>query len=389
MSDSSPQPPRVWLSPVDTSYRQQLATELRFRGMIVERTISKSSTKFTAQLQNNQLHILYITPERMKRDALLAEELGWFRTNTPQSVWLLLEGLTTAELHDSTLGDYVPWRLFDDIFDDVQRVQLDNIAYTVLKNAIVPQQSPSFDEWFEIKIHSYDNPPQTDAHLIIDVSDIYNRTTESLDHIQWQRIETALHHIKTTLGTCGAKHLSIFPTGTHMTASLLFGATFSHRVSFIEQLRVANKKPGQIDWWDNYKAGMTPGVKAHPEPEFIENPRHISLEWAFAQNPASVFGNIDTFLQSTSAPSIDQRVKFLPTDTENAFVHSERQAFALTKLFRSWVEKTESTTIHLFGSIPTALLILFGRELNACSPVQCYEFKEKDDSKKASYIVRA
>ncbi len=385
-------PPQVWISPGESPSREALATELRLRGIFVERDSLLSTDHVVEQLNQADGCVIYLTPTMLSGLNTIADELDWVKQNSTKVCWLILENLSRERLHDHPLGKYIPWKhvqIIEISRDPVeQHTMIIQCATRIANHVTTLRYKHHTKDWFDLLLHSYPSPPGSGAHLILDWSDYFGIHGQPLQHQYWAHAERALHDVKTTLSTIGITRLSIIPNGIHLTGAVLCGAVFSNTVRFIRDCRVANIFENKTTWWDTGVVGKWTGIRVHPMYAPHDEDSDISLEWGFYQPVNTINKRNQKFLNSSFAPSLSQRLQMLPEEGDKVIIESERNAMAIAALFRQLVQQPIDGTFHLFGAMPAALAVLFGRQLNACPPVQCYEFGQADDNKQ-SYVVCA
>jgi hypothetical protein len=74
-----------------------------------------------------------------------------------------------------------------------------------------------------------------------------------------------------------------------------------------------------------------------------------------------------------------------------AGIQNGQHALAMALQIRAAIRKARNDhpqqTIHLFGAMPIGLAILLGANLNACEPVQCYEYDRTSNTYQPSCLL--
>jgi hypothetical protein len=156
----------------------------------------------------------------------------------------------------------------------------------------------------------------------------------------------------------------------HLSAALAFGYTFRSTTGFQIWIEQAPNH-----WW------RTSGPAAEASPLHVETLQldrgdDTVVEVSVARDAGVA---IKGYLNRHTIP-VRQHIRLIPTvGSGDVAVPDALHALAIARQVRGVIEGVRTArpepTIHLFLAAPVALAVLIGAHLNACEPVQCYEFE--------------
>jgi len=370
-------PLSVWLAPSSKLARADLARECRIRGLLTERDPSQAPSEIRESIAASQGVILYIDSLKVMVNQPLGVAIQYLQQHREIPWWLICDGVEIAEVYESETFKHLP-------FEQLQQSwQLDQhnpigIAQQLLKSIFrrfIRQTNPS---WLSLLAVSQNPAPAAGTHLALDWSDWTKDYT--INPAAWPAIQQAMLDVKNVIVEQAVKRLLILPQ-VHLTAAMLIGAVINERVAGPAQMWVANSFNNVLTWWDCNDQATAHGIT--PKATELNHGPDVSMEWAITQPAAKVQLPIERYL----AQHLTDRVKQRTLYTREGIEHSKR-ASAVAQLFRSELLASQADVVHCFAAIPAALALCFGRKLNACPPIQCYELKGYDDYK-PSWLIKA
>ncbi|MDZ4719993.1 MAG: SAVED domain-containing protein [Roseiflexaceae bacterium] len=205
-------------------------------------------------------------------------------------------------------------------------------------------------------------------------SDRFQPTLPSRD-IWSNELLPQLEALKQQLALANHRVVAVRPKA-HLSAGYAFGYVFRETTGFHLWIEQAVRNTGQAQWWrtDEPSASGAPlELERAPGPSRAKR-ADTSVEIS-ATPDVDIRASVTQAIQQLKLP-IRQRIQFsLPTGTT---VQNGPHALAMAQQVRSAIRKARNDqpqqTIHLFGALPIGLAVLLGAQLNACEPVQCYEF---------------
>lgn len=155
----------------------------------------------------------------------------------------------------------------------------------------------------------------------------------------------------------------------HLSAALAFGYALRGTSGF--QIWV-EQAPGT--WWrgSGPAAEETPLLASEPDAAAEGD---IAIDVSVARDASAA---VRAYLADQAVP-IGRRIHLAPVGGPGQdAVRDASHALAMVKQIRALLEAVRAErpreTIHLFVAAPVGLAVLIGAQLNACEPVQCYEF---------------
>lgn len=369
-------PLSLWLAPNSQPDRAYLARECRVRGLGVERDPSYAASEIREQIAASQGVVLYLDSLKVSVDQPLGVAILYLQEHPETPWWLVCDGVEIAEVREAANFQYLPFAQLQQSWqlDQHSPVQIAQALLKLVFQRFMRQNNPS---WLSLLANSYNAVLAKGAHIVLDWSDWTQNS--AINSAAWPIIQQALIDVKNVIVGQAIERLLILPQ-VHLTAALLIGATFNTRVSGLEQLWVANDFNKALTWWNCNDQGTAHGIIAQRTE--LEQGSELSFEWALAQPVATVKGAIDRYIQQHLAGKLKQRLLY-----SRDGIDSSKRASAVAQLFRSELLANPASLVHCFVAIPAALAVFFGRQLNACPPVQCYEIKGHPDYV-PSWIIR-
>lgn len=305
-------------------------------------------------LEQSTSHLLYLIGGRYPADAMIAT----FGTRLVQT-HILDQSLTTAQL-----------------------------AKMVLEHVL----SPILGNWdnknpLDIDIFSYERAEYAEpALLCIDTRKL------GFEPADWAALMQAFYDLREVLNASAAKRLAIRPMNSRLSVAMAFGAVFSSAANF--EVRVGYERRGQtsvdaqtLEWWRNHNNRHFESLPVIELPTISEVnqeavvglsvTRHVNVA-AQAYCTSHQLPQQPFFGYSVLEPGIDA----VPIGDEGRAASAIANQFG--HLLRTHRDTMARRTWHFFYALPVALAVLVGQELNACTPIQCYEFM--NDRNPAEYI---
>jgi hypothetical protein len=162
----------------------------------------------------------------------------------------------------------------------------------------------------------------------------------------------------------------------HLSAGYAFGYVFRETTGFDLWVEQPLRNTGQSQWWrtDEPAAPGTPLELERAAGPSRAKRADTSIEIS-ATPDVDIRASVTQAIQALKLP-IRQRIQLsLPAGAQ---VQDGSHALAMAHQVRSAIRKARNEhpqqLIHLFGAMPIGLAVLLGSQLNACEPVQCYEF---------------
>ena len=375
-------PPRVWLSPNDSPNRDALATELRLRGIFVERDDLLAAADLAVCLSERDSCIVYITSAHFSR----AEEtvLRWLQQHPETAFFVLVENVSLGQLYHPD-SSYLAWKqLFDraknsfTLPTDAPLAAVVAIAQRLAHAIIVPhvRRYPAL----ELVFWSYAAIPATyHAHLALDWSDL-NRGGQP-DNAMWARGHGALCDVRQWLAD--KPHLRIHTAKLAYIPAFMFGSVFYFTAGF--RLTVENARTDS--WWlYNPKAGLADDVLTVDVTPGTNDGGTCSLELIIVatQSTVAVQAAISQHILK-ELPTLSHRIHVAPLNQPEFTVESTDQASAIIHSIFQVVRQRRCQTTHLFGSIPVALALMVGQQINGLGYFSWHEY----DRTKEIYSVDA
>ncbi|XSG77518.1 SAVED domain-containing protein [Herpetosiphon llansteffanensis] len=369
-------PLSLWLAPNSAPARADLARECRVRGLVIERDPSQAASEIREQIAASQGVVLYLDSLNVTIDQPLGVAIQYLQEHPETPWWLVCDGLEIAEVREAANFQYLPfgqlqhsWQL-----DQHNPVQVAQALLKVVFQRFMRQNNPS---WLSLLACTYNAAPAKGAHIALDWSDWTQNN--AIDTAAWPIIQQAIIDVKNVIVGQAIERLLILPR-VHLTAAFLIGAVFNTRLASINQCWVANEFR-ELQWWNCNDQGTAHGISAVRTE--LEQGSELSLEWAITQPVATVKVPIDRYIEQHLAGQLKQRLLY-----SRDGIDSSKRASAVAQLFRSELLANPSSLVHCFAALPAALAVCFGRQLNACPPLQCYELKGRSDYV-PSWIIKA
>jgi hypothetical protein len=186
----------------------------------------------------------------------------------------------------------------------------------------------------------------------------------------WQ---TTLPHelsgLRATLGSASVKHLTLYARA-HLSVGVAFGYTFRATTGF----NLSIEQRGQ--WWHT-DACPADALPLTEEVETIDpTGNDLTVEISAVRDQRAEAG-VNKWIQETQ-PSLNRRLHLFLPHTEQDEVRDAAHALAIACQVRAAILRARQqhlpTQTHLFGVMPLGLAALIGWLLNACEPIQCYDF---------------
>lgn len=164
----------------------------------------------------------------------------------------------------------------------------------------------------------------------------------------------------------------------HLSIGFAFGYTFSER----SRIRIwVEQQSGdeQVEWWRTSEAH--PSIELQP---LLRDGDPVEGDPTSADTVIEL--SITRDIRATVVPwltasgyTLREYIRLMPhTGPDRESVPDDVHALAIARQVSKLLVKTHdaspSGTIHLFASLPFGLAVMIGMRLNACAPVQCYEF---------------
>ncbi|GAA5531063.1 SAVED domain-containing protein [Herpetosiphon gulosus] len=208
----------------------------------------------------------------------------------------------------------------------------------------------------------------------------------------WAALMQAFYDLREVLNASAAKRLAVRPMNSRLSVAMAFGAVFSSSANF--EVRVAYERRGQtsvdaqtLEWWRNHN---------NPNPESLPI---IELPIISEVNQEAVVGlsitrdvkiAVQAYFGSQQPPQLlffgysvlEPGINAVPTGDEGRAASAIANQFG--HLLRTHRDRMLRRTWDFFYALPVSLAVLVGQELNACTPIQCYEFM--NDRNPAEYI---
>ena len=215
----------------------------------------------------------------------------------------------------------------------------------------------------------------------------------------WEQIWQALLDVRRVLNSCQHKTLAVRPMNSRLSLAVAFGAVFATtsgfhlHVAYEQRSRVPNALD-TVEWWTHHDAGDQPDL-LHQTTIAAES-ASTSPDWALWLN---VSRRIDVAAQAYFATTNRQPAPIIRFETPTIGLTAVqtgdegRHASALAHHFgeRLRVERDErpGTLAHWFYALPVSLAVLIGQQVNACGPLQCYEFLNDESRYIPSCLIRS
>jgi hypothetical protein len=167
----------------------------------------------------------------------------------------------------------------------------------------------------------------------------------------------------------------------HLSAGFAFGYVFRARAGirlWIEQ----RYEEDRVEWWR--ASEKTPSIKGSLlDAEIIDTPGlndDAIMELCISRHIGAA---IDQWLKSEGR-EVGQRIRLIPDagssgDAVPDAAHALAMARQVSKAIKAVRDQHPTGTIHLFGALPFALAVMIGMRLNACEPIQCYEYQRPEN----------
>jgi hypothetical protein len=381
------------LKPIFISYSHrnqqpvtELANQFRARGVPIWRDIDRLDL---GSLLDDEIRVaiqrdvsgalMYWTPESLASDYVLTKELPAFidrHIREPRfPIIPVLDGVTFEQVNAVTsaleLSKFIGIQL--PAHDAAARTaQMIEAARRLLERILPPrlERWPG-DQPLPLNLFSY--PPAGAPPSPLLTLDWQPLLTSPPSTATWQtQLLPALHDLRRVIGNSPVRRLNLFAK-----AHLSLGYSFGYQFRAPTDITLAVQQ-GDAWWSSADRAGAdTPLLETSAA---LDRGPDVSIELSLTpNNDASVLAAecIDRLALPIRARihlQLPVPASVIDSTHAAAIVAQIRAAFGRARNVH------QAQTIHLFGTMPFAVAVLLGRALNACEPVQCYEYDRRSNS---------
>lgn len=167
-----------------------------------------------------------------------------------------------------------------------------------------------------------------------------------------------------------------------LSAAYAFGYVFRATAGFrlhIQQRTIRN----QTVWWGSDEPLVESALLQIKSVSMSTESTDISIEVSIGNLDVGV--DAEVYIEQHQL-SVRERLQISQLNGPQS-VKDGAHALAIARQIRSSIiavrNRAQTRTVHLFGAMPVALAVLLGAQLNACGPIQCYEF----DVESRAYVL--
>jgi len=370
----------------DLAEVEQLIAELNVRGLSVWQDVkdlgmgSPSEEEIQSAIANEcDAVLVYLSPNVLKKpDYVVDVELrAAYKTDPLIPIIPVFRNIEISDAKNLTinkLGEDISLRggvpVPDTISDLSEKFQ--EIAKKVLATHI--KQYPANLDLSKNKIHfitSHYKLSDEEPMLKIDwVKQFENGELRPSEKVWIEQLLPALKDVKSALkGHFGRKTFSI-QAYARLSAGFALGFVFREIPNIIFEQEFYN---GSTQEWltrESFTNDSPLSVKTTPGDI---SSRDLSIELNIAQDASS---GVTDFIQANSL--FRARVQLNAASIGRDSIKDNQQALAIAEQVFNEIQencqKYNIDKIHIFASIPVGLAFLIAHKLNACKPVQCYEY---------------
>ena len=186
---------------------------------------------------------------------------------------------------------------------------------------------------------------------------------------------------------------------SRLSLAVAFGAVFATTSGF--RLHVAYEQRSRIpnaldtvEWWTNHEASDQSELLQHTT-DAAESAA-TSLDWALWLN---ISRRVDAAAQQYFATTNLQPAPIMRFETPTIGLtsvqtgddgrHASALAHHFGQLLRDERDERVGTVAHWFYALPVSLAVLMGQQVNACGPLQCYEFLNDESRYIPACLIRS
>jgi len=356
---------------------EALRLHLTLRGMpVVPQSADMSST---VSLDHAALHtaavcLLHVTPNRLTDERAFEHDIATIlaaarRRTLP--VLVLRDGVSLRDIRPYVNLAHTSWIDIDlDSYGATHEANLDRIAAKVLDVLLTTHESHLLDN-SGLKLGFYTSPPRGPVEtpaLLIDWEPCYKPRYPGLD--EWRDLLLpALVDLRASLGRTAMHHIELHAF-IRLAPAVALGYAFREVTG--TQFRLRQREA----YWHTARHDLSACPLDEVMPNTIGSGPDITVELNVTQVHGKVSRDVEQYLLTTSLP-VGRRVALeRPKDMSNHL--SEAQAQAIASQIRTVIQtyRQLNGVVHLFMAVPFGLALLIGWQLNALTPVQCYELPE-------------
>ena len=382
---------QVIVDPDSSGKLNDLIRQVRLRGVRVAQPQTDRQRK--QQLAHATAALFYVHGSDIKEATFknrLQPYLDYLHAKPEALLFMFAKNVSQeqrSDVFDSTLQDQVVWLRGDDLPAILANIILEETVRPALQT-LRPGQMVDID------LFSYEQAEYRYPGLLC-----LDARTFGKHPADWEQIWQALLDVRRVLNSCQHKTLAVRPMNSRLSLAVAFGAVFATTsgfhlyVAYEQRSRVPNALD-TVEWWTHHDAGDQPDL-LHQTTIAAES-ASTSPDWALWLN---VSRRIDVAAQAYFATTNRQPAPIIRFETPTIGLTAVqtgdegRHASALAHHFgeRLRVERDErpGTLAHWFYALPVSLAVLIGQQVNACGPLQCYEFLNDESRYIPSCLIRS
>ncbi|WP_110513713.1 SAVED domain-containing protein [Herpetosiphon llansteffanensis] len=363
--------PSMWLVIDEHPTLDPIALQLQLRGLRVIR--ANTAQEFHSQTKFTIASALIGTELLRTNRSALQPYLDYLDADASHQLYLVDNSFMFGEL-EQIFGKYIEQvQLLD------STLMPNQLAKTILEDVLEPfledwdsQKSLDIDI-FSYQQAEYDQP----ALLCIDTRKL------GFEPADWESLMQALYDLREVLNTSVAKRLAIRPMNSRLSVAMAFGAVFSSTANF--ELRVAYEQRAKTsfdlqttEWWQNHNNPAAESLPKLDLPTIADPKQDAIVGLSVARN---VYFAAQEYIEDHELSDLPFFGYSVTEPGFNAVTIGDdgRSASAIANQFGQLLRTHRDTMSrrnvwHFFYALPVALAVFVGQELNACTPIQCYEF---------------
>ena len=233
----------------------------------------------------------------------------------------------------------------------------------------------------DVELFSHEEIGASDPERIrLNWVDYFNPTLPSPEIWNGQLLPQ-LKSLLQALNRKSARLITLRPKA-HLSAGYAFGYTFRQPTGFQIWIEQPIPNTDHVQWWRTDEAPVKDKLLRQESLPGVATGTDLTVE-VRATNQ-DVQGPVGHYIQQHQLP-IRERILFtLPPNESGRLIvpggpHALSMAIQIGDAIRELPKPTPDRTIHLFGAMPIGLAVLIGTQLNACEPIQCYEYKRPEN----------
>jgi hypothetical protein len=212
------------------------------------------------------------------------------------------------------------------------------------------------------------------SHICLDWVNFFNPSLPTVDiwnTILVPNLNNLLHRL-----IQNNSRVIVLRAKAHLSVGYAFGYAFREPTGFKIWIEQHLPNAQQMQWWRTDQSATLETPLSMMREEFNPRGESMTVEISVAWN---IHNGVKRCIERNDL-SIRERLKFvsssIPSDVKDSNV-AQTIAMQVREAIMSVRTANPHHTIHLFGAIPFALAVLIGAKLNACGPIQCYDYDTK------------